>query len=141
LAVRSRRKEWEAGGRAEFFYQQLDALCELRQAVRKDLLAERRKQSAAKLLRQVPSIGPIRAALLIALIQRLVVPELWTYSGLAIATRRQCAIPLRGRPAATFQETTATAWAQSTHNHDMKGIFESGEYGQQAAEAHKSPTF
>jgi transposase len=70
------RTEWlnkigEAGvrRRAEFFYQQLDALRELRQAVRKDLLAESRKQSATKLLRQVPSIGPIRAALLIALIQ------------------------------------------------------------------------
>ena len=32
--------------------------------MRKDLLAESRKQSATKLLRQVPSIGPIRAALL-----------------------------------------------------------------------------
>ena len=38
--------------RAEFFYQQLDALRELRQAVRKDLLAESRKQSSTKLLRQ-----------------------------------------------------------------------------------------
>src|SRR5712675_3063048 len=54
------RAEWlnkigEAGvrRRAEFFYQQLDALRELRQAVRKDLLAESRKQSATKLLRQV----------------------------------------------------------------------------------------
>src|SRR3984957_19167881 len=69
------RTEWlnkiaEAGvrRRAEFFYQQLDALRELRQAVRKDLLAESRKQSATKLLREIPSIGAIRAALLLALI-------------------------------------------------------------------------
>src|SRR5215467_5854573 len=65
------RAEWlnkieEAGvrRRAEFFYQQLDALRALRQAVRRDLLAESRKQSATKLLRQIPSIGPIRVALL-----------------------------------------------------------------------------
>jgi hypothetical protein len=34
----------------------------LRQAVRQDLLAESRKQSATRLLRQIPSIGPIRSA-------------------------------------------------------------------------------
>src|SRR5258707_872876 len=63
------RAEWlnkigEAGvrRRAEFFYQQLDALSALRQAVRRDLLTESRKQSATKLLRQIPSIGPIRSA-------------------------------------------------------------------------------
>src|ERR1700716_3619068 len=53
--------------RAEFFYQQLDALRALRQAVRQDLLAESRKHSATKLLREIPSIGAIRAALLLAL--------------------------------------------------------------------------
>src|ERR1035438_10066656 len=92
------RGEWlnkigEAGvrRRAEFFYQQLDALQALRQAVRRDLLAESRKQSATKLLRQIPTIGPIRTALLIALIQTphrfRTTRQLWTYSGLAIETR------------------------------------------------------
>jgi len=64
------RAEWlskisEAGvrRRAEFTYQQLDGLQGLRQAVRRDLLAESRKQTATKLLRQIPGIGPIRAAL------------------------------------------------------------------------------
>jgi transposase len=41
----------------------------LRQNVRRDLLAESGKHSATKLLRQIPSIGPIRAALLIAVMQ------------------------------------------------------------------------
>jgi hypothetical protein len=51
------RAEWlnkigEAGvrRRAEFFYQQLDALRALRQDVRRDLLAESQKQSAMKIL-------------------------------------------------------------------------------------------
>ena len=59
------RSEWlgkitEAGvrRRAEFYYQQLDALQTLRQQVRRDLLAESQKHSATKLLRQIPSIGP-----------------------------------------------------------------------------------
>src|ERR1700690_738537 len=49
-------------GRAEIYYQQLDGLRSLRQQVRRDLLAESGKQDATKLLRQIPSIGRIRAA-------------------------------------------------------------------------------
>src|ERR1039457_413139 len=67
------RSEWlakisEAGvhRRAQIYYQQLDALRSLREQVRRDLLAEGRKHSAMNLLRQIPSIGPIRAVLLIA---------------------------------------------------------------------------
>ena len=69
------RAEWcedHRGGsasRAEFYYQQLDALRVLRQAARRELLAESKKHKVSKLLCQIPSIGPIRAALLIALIQ------------------------------------------------------------------------
>jgi transposase len=55
--------------RAEFTYQQLDRLQALRQVVRRDLLAESRKHGATKLLRQIPGIGPLRAALLVALLQ------------------------------------------------------------------------
>src|SRR6516225_6222634 len=88
------RAEWlgkisEAGvrRRAEHYYQQLDVMHLLRQEVRKDLLAEIRKHKAWKLLRQIPGIGPIRAAVLIAMIQTphrfRTKRQLWTYSGLA----------------------------------------------------------
>src|ERR1700720_2453355 len=60
------RAEWlakitEAGvrRRAEFFYQQLDALRPLRQQVRQELLVEAKKHDACKLLRGIPSIGPL----------------------------------------------------------------------------------
>src|SRR5262250_101699 len=55
--------------RAELLYQQLDGLQRLRRSLRPELLAESRKHKAAKLLRQIPCIGPIRAARLIALMQ------------------------------------------------------------------------
>jgi transposase len=91
------RGEWlaqitEAGvrRRAEFYYQQLDALRTLRPPVRRDLLAEGQKHHATKLLRRIPSIGPIRAALLMALIQTphrfRTKRQLWAYSGLALKT-------------------------------------------------------
>jgi len=76
--------------RAEIYYQQLDALRSLREQVRRDLLAEGRKHSAMKLLRQIPSIGPIRAVLLIALMQTphrfRTKRQLWAYCGLALKT-------------------------------------------------------
>ena len=55
--------------RAEFYYQQLDALRALRQQVRRDLLAESKKHPAWKRLCQIPSIGPIRAAVLLGILQ------------------------------------------------------------------------
>jgi transposase len=85
------RSEWlskirEAGVRrlAELYYQQLDALRLLRQQARNELLAEARKHSATKLLRQISGIGPLRAAHLVALMQTLhrfrTKRQLWNYS-------------------------------------------------------------
>lgn len=76
--------------RAEIYYQRLHALRLLRQQVRRDLLAGSGKHGAANLLRQIPSIAPIRPPLLIALRQtphRIHTRrQLWTYSGLALKT-------------------------------------------------------
>src|SRR6201987_2327547 len=92
------RSQWlekipEAGTRrrAEQLYQQLDLLQHLRQQARRELLAESRKHAITAKLRQIPSLGPIRSALAVALIQT---PhrfrskrQLWTYSGLGLETR------------------------------------------------------
>ena len=56
--------------RAERLYQQLDVLQPVRQQARHDLLFESHRHPAVKLLRQIPSIGPIRAALLVARLYR-----------------------------------------------------------------------
>src|ERR1700746_144447 len=91
----SHRAEWlekirEPGGRrrAGHYYQQLDALRSLRLEVRKDLLAESKKHKVWKRLRQIPSIGPIRAAVLLGIVQTAhrfrTKRQLWTYGGLGI---------------------------------------------------------
>jgi transposase len=115
--------------RAEFFYQQLDALRVLRQAVRRDLLTESRKHGATKLLREIPSIGPIRAALLIALMQT---PhrfrskrQLWTYSGLAIETRDSAQHRFVGGHLQRSKKPQQLRGLNRNHNHDMKAIFKS----------------
>ena len=130
------RSEWlnkigEAGvrRRAEFFDQQLDAVRGLRQAVRRDLLAESRKHGATKLLRQIPYIGPIRAALLIALIQTphrfRTKRQLWTYSGLAIETRDSAQYRYVAGQLQRSKKPQQLRGLNENHNHDMKAIFKS----------------
>jgi transposase len=74
--------------RAEHYYQQLDALRPLRLQVRKDLLAESKKHLVWKRLGQIPPIGPIRAAVLLGIVQTAhrfrSKRQLWTYCGLGI---------------------------------------------------------
>ena len=74
--------------RAELFYQQLDGLSVVRHTVRGELLAESRRHQGVKILRQIPLIGPLRAALLLALMEMLDrfrnKRQLWTYSGLGV---------------------------------------------------------
>src|ERR1700691_2887096 len=77
--------------RAEFYYQQLDALRALRQEVRRELVEERQKNPGGKRLCQIPAIGPIRAAVLLGILQT---PQrfrskrqLWAYSGFGIETQ------------------------------------------------------
>src|SRR5262249_8347050 len=95
--ARRYRAEWlakisEAAGRrrAGHYYQQLDALLPLRQEARRDLLIESRKHKIWKLLRLIPAIGPIRAAILIAVMQTphrfRTKRNLWTYNGLELET-------------------------------------------------------
>jgi transposase len=115
--------------RAEFIYQQLDCLQALRQGVRHDLLAESRKHAATTLLRQIPGIGPIRVALLIALMQTpdrfRTKRQLWAYSGLAIETRSSAEYRYVEGELRRSQKPVTLRGLNKNHNHDLKWIFKS----------------
>src|SRR6266481_1608006 len=92
-----------------------------------DLLAEGRKHNALKLLRQIPSIGPIRAVLLLALIQT---PhrfrskrQLWAYSGLALETRNSGEYCMVRGQLKRSKKVVAIRGLNKNHNHDLKNIF------------------
>jgi transposase len=130
------RSEWlnkitEAGVRcrAEFTYQQLDGLQALRQGVRRDLLAESGKQGATQLLRQVPGLGPIRAALLVALLQTphrfRTKRQRWAYSGLAIETHGSGEYRYVGGQLRRSRKPVALRGLNKNPNHDLKAIFKS----------------
>jgi len=126
------RAEWlakiaEAGvrRRAEFYYQQLDALAALR--ARRELLNESRKHFAVKLLRQIPSIGPIRAALLVALIQT---PhrfrskrQFWAYIGLAFELAANETVFTAAVGLQRSKKAVAIRGLDLNPNHDLKNIF------------------
>lgn len=113
--------------RAQLSYLQLDVLQSLRQQVRRDLLAESRKHQALHLLRQIPSIGPIRAALLIALIQTphrfRTKRQLWAYSGLALQTYSSGEYRVVEGQLQRSKKLLAIRGLNRNHNHDLKNIF------------------
>ena len=115
--------------RAELLYEQLDGLQALRRNVRPEFLAESRKHMAAKLLRQIPCIGPIRAGLLIALMQT---PhrfrskrQLWTYSGLAVETHDSAQYRYVDGQLQRSKKPQQLRGLNQNHNHEMKHIFKS----------------
>ena len=116
--------------RAEFYYQQLDALRVLRQAARRELLAESKKHKVSKLLCQIPSIGPIRAALLIALIQtphrfRTKRP-FWKYSGFAIEMHSSADYrSVKGELQKRARKQISVRGLNRDCNHDLKNLFKS----------------
>jgi transposase len=115
--------------RAEFYYQQLDALRSLRHEVRHDLLTESKKHKATKLLCQIPSIGPIRAALLIALIQtphrfRTKRP-LWKYSGFAIETHSSADYRSVEGQLQKSNKRISVRGLNRDCNHDLKNLLKS----------------
>jgi len=108
--------------RAERFYQQLDLLEPVRQEARRDLLRESRKHPAVKLLRQIPSIGPIRAAMLVALLQTphrfRTKRQLWAYSGFAVETHDSGEYRyVRGKLQRNRERMTVRG-LNDNHNHD-----------------------
>jgi transposase len=115
--------------RAERLYQQLDGLQSLRLEARRDLLLESHQHAAVKLLRQIPAIGPIRAALLVALLQT---PnrfrskrQLWAYSGFAVETHDSGEYRyVRGKLQRNRERITVRGLNEN-HNKDLKSLFKS----------------
>lgn len=125
------KKLTEAGlhRRAERLYQQLDVLRSLHQEAREDLVVESRKHGETRLLRRIPSIGPIRAALLVAIIQTphrfRTKRQLWAYSGLAFDTRTSGEYRYVEGRLRRSKKLLGIRGLNENHNHDLKYLFKS----------------
>ena len=127
--------------RAEFYYQQLDALRSLRQQVRRELLSESQKHPAWKLLCQIPSIGPIRAAVLIGILQTphrfRTKRQLWTFSGFGIETHSSADYRSVEGQLQRAPRQVSIRGLNTNHNHDLKNLFK----GAAIVAAHKPGPF
>jgi len=115
--------------RAEFYYQQLDALRSLRQEVRKDLLAESKKHMIWKRLAEIPSLGPMRAAVLLGILQTAhrfrTKRQLWTYSGLGIEVHSSADHHVVKGQLERKKKHIEIRGLNKNYNHDLKNLFKS----------------
>ena len=134
------REEWLAKltdsglrRRARRLYQQLDLLQQLRREARHDLILECRKHSDTKLLRSIPWLGPIRAALLIGVVQT---PhrfrskrQFWADRGLALETRSSADYQMVNGQLERRKKPVFIRGLNLNHNHDLKNLFKSAATG------------
>ena len=107
-----------------------------------DLLSESRKHPAVKLLRQIPAIGPIRAAMLVALLQTphrfRTKRQLWAYSGFAIETHDSGEYRyVRGKVQRNRERITVRG-LNDNHNRELKNLFKSAAL---SASTHPGPLY
>jgi transposase len=130
------RSEWleklsEPGRRrrAERLHEQLDALERLRKQARHDLLQESGKHQATAWLRQIPSIGPIRAALLVALMQTphrfRTKRQLWAYSGFGLETHDSAEYRIAQGQLQRRRKGATVRGLNHNRNRDLKELFKS----------------
>jgi len=120
-------KEVGVRRRAEQLYLHLDMLQRLRQQARRELLAESRKHAITAKFRQIPCVGPIRSALLVALLQTpnrfRTKRQLWAYSGLALETRTSADHRYVQGQLRRSKKQISIRGLNKDHNHDLKGLF------------------
>jgi catechol 2,3-dioxygenase-like lactoylglutathione lyase family enzyme len=99
----------------------------IRRQARRELLTESKKHAAQQLLRQILLLGPIRVALLIALLQTphrfRTKRQLWAYSGLALQTGVSGEYRFTGGQLQPAKRPSAPRGLNHNHSHDLKNVF------------------
>lgn len=112
--------------RAELFYQQLDLLLPLRQKAKNAMIAESRKHAAQKILLSVPTLGPVRVAVLMAVIQTphrfRTNRKLWTYAGLSLVTRSTANYRIVQGQLTPARKPALALGLNRNHHHTLKAL-------------------
>ena len=113
--------------RAESLFKQLDKLLELRSKARAAMVAEARRQPGWKILMSVPFFGPVRVALLLAIIAT---PfrfrgkrQLWSHVGLAVVTRSSADQEIVDGKLRWRKRAPLTRGLNRNHNRVLKNAF------------------
>lgn len=130
----SQRKAWldklkthGARARAESLLTQLDTLTTLRHAARAAMIAEARRQPGWKTLRSMPFFGPVRVAVVLAVIgtphRFRTRRQLWPYVGLAVVTRTSSEREFVDGKLRRKQRAPLTRGLNANHNRMLKDVF------------------
>lgn len=128
------RAEWlaklpERGARlrAEALYAELDVLRALRPKAKAVLLAQARRDPAWAVLQSVPGFGPVRVALLLAIMQTpwrfRTKRNLWGYAGLAVVTKTTAEYGWAGGRPVRRRRAPLTRGLNRNHNRVLKDVF------------------
>jgi transposase len=113
--------------RMAWLYEQLDHLRSLRRQAKQAMLNESRKHRAVQLLRTIPQLGPIRAALIVATVDTphrfRTRQQLWSYSGLAVLTHMSSEYEIKQGRVVRTRKPIATRGLNRNCNRRMKEVF------------------
>ncbi len=113
--------------RAEALYTQLEVLRELRPKTKAAMVAEARRDPAWPVLRAIPFLGPVRVALLLAVMQTpwrfRTKRHLWAYAGLAVVTRSSADYTFVGGRPMRRRRPPLTRGLNRNHNRILKDVF------------------
>ena len=115
--------------RAEALYAELAVLQTLRTKAKAALVTAARRNPAWSVLRAIPFLGPIRVALMLAVLQTpwrfRTKRNLWAYAGLAVTTRATAQYELAGRTPVRRRRAPLTRGLNRNHHRLVKAIFKS----------------
>jgi transposase len=113
--------------RTAWLYEQLDQLAPLRREAKLAMLAESRKHRAVGLLRTIPQLGPIRSALIVAILDTphrfRTRRQLWSYSGLAVVTHMSSEYEIKEGRVVRSRKPIATRGLNRNCNRVLKDVF------------------
>ena len=129
-----RRAEWLAKlpdtatrFRAEALSAQLDVLKQIRQKAKAMMIKEARNDPAWERLLNIPFFGPVRVALLLAVMQTpwrfRTKRNLWAYAGLAVVTHSSADYAFQEGRVVRHRRAPMTRGLNRNHNRALKNIF------------------
>ena len=128
--------------RVGWLYEQLDHLKPLRRQAKQAMLEESRKYRGVELLRTIPQLGPIRAALIVATVDTphrfRTRHQLWSYSGLAVITHMSSEYELQQGRVVRSRKPIATRGLNRNCNRRMKDVFIGAATGGSQTEPYRS---
>jgi transposase len=118
--------------RMKTLYEELDLLLQLRRQAERAMVTEVRRHPAYRLLRSIPQLGPVRIALLIAIVDT---PHrfrnkgaFWNYCGFGVVTHSSADQKFVDGQLVRSKKRVATRGLNKDHNPTMKQIFKNAAF-------------